>query len=630
MPSAAASLAARPLVLLAVVVLAVACAKTEHPAESVAESVVALPLEPTPFQPAPEREPISADPVVTAIVELAAIESEVDDHLRVLAVDIGPRLTGSTQLANAERWAIERFEAWGLAVTRERWGELPVAFERGKASGQVIRPEREPLEFTTWAWTPGTHGQEGLEAGGPVRGQALRYPTTAGRLRELEPYLRSAWIMLPWGFDRRSLDATLRKQIERALDRAPIAGLVWPAGDGEDSLIESHGDHRLDPAKLPKRVEVRLRGDQHAALLDRMDEGEYVELEFGVANRLLPGPVPVHNVIAELPGAELPDERVIVGAHLDSWDGASGAVDNATGVATTMEAARLLAAACSRDGVQPRRTISFMLWSGEEQGLLGSKAWVEAHPELLAGISAVLVHDHGTNYVSGIAVTPEMWTAMQQVFAPIQQLAPETMPFALRLVEALPWEPSDSSAFMAADVPGFFWDQAGRSDYERYHHTQHDHAEAVIDEYQRHSALVVAIAAWNLASIDAPIDRHNAFGLPSRIIGVVLDEQSRVEDVLADGVGALAGLRAGDRIVEVDHVEVDDRAALVAAIQLGAPDKTIIVERGDPPVRVTLELDWSVDSDEQARQRRRDERRERFGPQLRPWDRADEESPAHD
>ncbi|HVI01142.1 MAG TPA: M28 family peptidase [Enhygromyxa sp.] len=617
---------ARPLAFAMLVVWA-GCAKAEHP---VPESVVAPSVEPAAVAVAPEPEPISSDPVVTAIVEFAAIESEVDDHVRALAIDIGPRLTGSTQLANAERWAVERFESWGLAVTRERWGELPVGFERGKATGQVIRPERESLEFTTWAWTPGTRGQDGLEAGGPVRGQALRYPSTAGRLRELEPYLRGAWIMLPHEFDRRSIDATLRRQIERALDRAPIAGLVWAAGDADDSLIESHGDHRLDPHELPKRVEIRLRGDQHAALLDRMDAGEYVELEFGVANRLLPGPVPVHNVIAELPGAALPNERVIVGAHLDSWDGASGAVDNATGVATTMEAARLIAAACERERVQPRRTISFMLWSGEEQGLLGSKAWVEAHPELLEGISAVLVHDHGTNYISGVAVTPEMWTSMQQVFAPIQKLAPETMPFALRLVEALPWEPSDSSSFMAAEVPGFFWDQAGRSDYERYHHTQHDDADAVIDEYQRHSALVVAIAAWNLAMIEAPLERHNAFGLPSRMLGVVLDEHSRVQEVVPDGIAAKAGLEVGDRIVAVDELAIDQlgdagRTALIDALQRGGPNKRITVER--PPARVELALDWTDDPDEQARQRRRDERRERFGPELRPWDRDEESQP---
>lgn len=350
------SLPARPLAL-AIAAIAAACVTTEHPSEPVVteppiESSIESSIESPRTAAAVGREPISSDPVVLAIVELAGEDSQVDDHVRTLAVDIGPRLTGSTQLANAEQWAVERLASWGLRVTRERWGELPVAFERGPASGQMIRPEREPLEFTTWAWTPGTRGQDGLEAGGPVRGQALRYPTTAKQLRALEPYSRNAWIMLPWSFDQRSLDATLRQQIERKLERAPIAGLVWAAGDANDLLIESLGDHRLDPDALPKRVEIRLRGDQHAALLERIDAGEYVELEFGVANRLLPGPVPAHNVIAELPGESLPDQRVIVGAQLDSWDGASGALDNATGVATTLEAARLIAAACQREDVQ--------------------------------------------------------------------------------------------------------------------------------------------------------------------------------------------------------------------------------------------------------------------------------------
>jgi carboxypeptidase Q len=616
--TAASSHAVRTLALALVLG---ACTTTERAPETVAAPGIDETSVPT-LAPEPEPEPISTDPVVLAIVEHAA-ESQVDAHLRTLAVDIGPRLTGSTQIAAAERWAVERFTAWGLDARREVWGELPVGFERGKASGRVLRPEREELEFTTWAWTPGTRGQDGLEAGGPVRGQALRYPASAAELRTRKPYLRGAWIMIPWESSTRAgVDAALAKQIERAFERAPIAGVVRAAGAREDLLIHSHGDHRLDPAKLPKRVEIRLRGDQHAALLDRMAAGEYVELEFGVANRLLPGPIEVHNVIAELPGAELPDERVIVGAHHDSWDGASGAVDNATGVATTMEAARLIAAASAQAGVPPRRTISFMLWSGEEQGLLGSKAWVEANPERLEGISAVLVHDNGTNYISGIALTPEMWTQMQPVFEPVQRLAPETMPFTLRLVEALPWDPSDSRSFLQAEVPAFFWDQAGRSDYQRYHHTQHDHADAVIDEYQRHSALVVAIAAWKLAQLDAPLERHLAFGPPARSLGVRLDG-ARIERVIAGGIAAAAGLRVGDRLVEIDGTPVVDRRSIAAALERGGPHKRATVERlsaSGEPTMMPVELDWTTDPDEAARAERRAQRRERFDLQLRPWD----------
>src|SRR5690606_30915995 len=142
---------------------------------------------------------------------------------------------------------------------------------------------------------PGTHARDGLEAGAPVRGQALRYPSDAASLRAIKPYLRSAWIMVPhrvaWP------DKQLREQIDRAFERAPIAGIVYAAGDAEDTRIVTWGRHALDPAKLPTRVEIHLRGDQHHELLALMDAGQFVELEFGVANRLDAGPVPVFNVI---------------------------------------------------------------------------------------------------------------------------------------------------------------------------------------------------------------------------------------------------------------------------------------------------------------------------------------------
>ena len=364
-------------------------------------------------------------------------------------------------------------------------------------------------------------------------------------------------------------------------------------------------------------MDIRLRGDQHHALLARMDAGEYVELEFGVANRLLPGPVPVHNVIAELPGAEWPEQRVVIGGHLDSWDGGSGAVDNATGVATSLEAARLIAEACALTHQRPRRTLSIQLWSGEEQGLLGSAAWVAAHPDQLAGISAALVHDNGTNYISGLAVTPELHAGLADALAPLTRLAPETMPFGLELVEALVGEPSDSASFTRAGVPGLFWVQAGRSDYARYHHTQFDHADAVIDAYQRHSALVVAIAAWRIMQLPELLDRRNLRPLPPRRLGVELDDLA-VVGLVPDGLAALAGILVGDRLDALDGVDVASSEAFVEALQRGPARKTVTVVRGADTL--ALEIDWTQDPSEVQRAARQAERRERFEPELRPWD----------
>ena len=600
----------RPALLFAFALLA--CRAPEHePGPSTTPASVPEPAAP---------QPISDDPLVQALVELAAEASEVDDHLRVLAVDIGPRLTGSTKLAQAEQWALDEFRSWGLEAERERWADFEVGFDRGPAQGSMIRPERKPLEFGTWAWTPGT------PKGEPVRGQALRYPSKRAELDTLMPRLRDAWIVVPLGVYPRPGKNELDTKIERAFDRQHIAGFVRAAAAADDLRISFHGNHEIAWDALPDRVDVRLRGDQHAELLGLLDAGEFVQLEFAISQQFVEGPIAQHNVIAELRG-ENPSESVIVGGHLDSWDGAEGAIDNATGVAVTMEAARLLALACERTGLRPARSIRFMLWTGEEQGLLGSAVWVAAHVDELAGVSAVLVHDGGTNYVSGLPVTPEHYAAMQRVFAPVRillersELEGETPSFTLDLVEGLPFEPSDSTPFLREGVPAFYWSQSGKSDYEHYHHTQYDHADAVIDSYQRHSALVVAIAAWNLANQPELLDRSNLEMLEPRRMGAYL-EGNVVVELAARGVAETAGVLEGDRIVEIEGQAIADDHELVAALQRGGTRKRVVVERGpvDAIERVELELDWTDQADEAERQRRRSERAEKFPIELRPWD----------
>lgn len=618
----------RLLLALAALVLAAPAPGCRSGEPGGAGQPMASPVEPVddpPLPPVPAIESITADPVLREVLRMAEADSQVDDLARELAVEIGSRLTASSGLASAEAWALESMRGWGLEASLEPWGSYPVGFERGPSRGAVVRPQAQQreLEFGTHAWTAGTGGE-------PVRGQAVLYPETDAQLRAAKPYLRGAWVIVPqdreapWVGGRP--EGAVGQRIDRALTKAGIAGLVWPAGGPDSALIHTHGDPDIEWTKLPKRVVVRLRGDQHADLVTALAAGEVIQLEFSIDNHFVQGPIPVHNVVADLVGGESPHETVVIGGHLDSWDGASGAVDNATGVATAMEAARLLAAACEREGVRPRRTIRVMLWSGEEQGVRGSRAWVEAHRDQLADISAVFVHDGGTNFISGLPVTPEMLDGMREAFDPIAGIerrrqalgqrsgdALEAMPFELRVVESLIVEPSDSAPFIAADVPGFFWDQAGRSDYDNHHHTQHDHYDAIIDEYQRRSALVVAIAAWNLANADAPVDRANAAPIEPRRIGALF-EGTEVLEVLDGSVGQAADLRGGDRVLAVDGDAVDDLGALVDAIREGEPRKSLAVERGEE--RVTLELDWSGEDSERERARRRAERIERFGPDI--------------
>ena len=197
--------------------------------------------------------------------------------------------------------------------------------------------------------------------------------------------------------------------------------------------------------ELPTVPTITLLKEQWDQIKELVESGQDVELAFDIRNHFRRGPIPLYNVIADIPGTEWPDQYVIVGGHLDSWDGATGATDNAAGCATTLEAARILMAA----EVKPKRTIRFMLWSGEEQGLLGSRAFVEKHQnDVSENVSAVFVHDGGTNYVSGIRCTEAMKPDFEEIFAAAMELDERT-PFEIQTIKTmLPRGGSDHTPFI--------------------------------------------------------------------------------------------------------------------------------------------------------------------------------------
>jgi carboxypeptidase Q len=532
--------------------------------------------------------------VVARVIELGRGDNQVQEHLRHLCLEIGPRLTGSSNLRRAAEWARERFAEYGLEARLERWGELPVGFERGPARGAIVAPERREVAFLTEAWTPGT--------GGPRRGPALRFPRDAAELAALEGRIGGAWLVRG---PRLEGERDFVREVRREVVEQGGLGVIRGA-HGE--LLVMSGNHRVAWNDLPRLVEITLAKADHELVWERLEIGDAVELEFDIEQRFVEGPIELSNVVADLVGSELPEEYVIVGGHLDSWDGAQGAVDNGTGCATTLEAARLLAAA----GARPRRTIRFVLWTGEEQGLLGSEAYVAAHPELMPRISAVLNHDGGTNYLSGLAVTEAMLPAMREACAPAIGLDPR-FPFELVELEGLPAAgSSDHAPFVRRGVPGFFWRQAGRSSYQHHHHTQHDLFEAAIPEYQRHSATVAALVAFGLANRPELLDRTDLRAPEPRRMGVELDG-TRIARVLDGSRAAAAGLAAGDVLVAIDGEAVEGAGGVTARIRGGGSVKTIRVRRGDGESATELEvtLDWSEDPDEPRRLRAIERRGER-------------------
>jgi carboxypeptidase Q len=280
---------------------------------------------------------------------------------------------------------------------------------------------------------------------------------------------------------------------------------------------------------------------------------------------------------------------VIVGGHIDSWDGATGVTDNGTGVSTTLEAARLL----TKAGAKPKRTIRFMLWSGEEQGILGSRAYIKAHPEETAKISAVLVHDGGTNFASGINATEAMVPLLEKALDPLVKLDGD-LRFEVRKVPGLPRGiGSDHDAYLAVGVPGFYWLQSGRAKYAFGHHTQNDTLALAIPEYQRHTSIVVAVTALRIADLAELLPRTNLTSTTvrnRRMLGLQLDPEMLVVEVLEDGAAQKAGVKTGDKLVKVNGVSVADTKDLSRTIQSAPKASKIVVQREGKDLELPVTL----------------------------------------
>jgi carboxypeptidase Q len=505
------------------------------------------------------------DPALDALVQEERQNSRVMETLDHLVNKIGPRLTGSTRLTQACEWARGEFEKLGLKARIEEWGTFPVGYDRGKWSARMTEPEALDLTIGFNAWTAGTNG--------PVTGPAVLAPTTDEELLSAKEKLKGAWVI--------SL-ARGPEKYKVAYEEAGIAGVIRTEG-GE--LIHTDGNPRITWDKLPTRVVVTMIASQHKKIADLIKAGKDVTLTLDLPVEFKQGPIKLYNVIAELPGTEKPEELVVVGGHLDSWDGATGTTDNGTGVSTTLEAARLL----TKTGAKPKRTIRFMLWSGEEQGLLGSRAFIKAHPEENAKISAVIVHDGGTNYASGINATEAMAPILEKAFEPLKTLAAD-MPFVVKKVGGLPKGiGSDHDSYLSVGVPGFFWLQAGRAKYGLGHHTQNDTYAAAIPEYQRHTSVVVAFGALKIADLPDLLPREKlTAGSKRRMLGIQLDPEMVVVEVIKDSLAEKSGLKAGDRLLKLNGVPIGDTIMLGQAMQSAPRESKLTLQREGKDVEIAV------------------------------------------
>lgn len=451
---------------------------------------------------------VQDEAAIRKIIEVGRSNNKVMEHLDILSNRIGARLTGSVALQDAGRWAVERFKSFGIVNVRMiEGGTIPVGFYRGQRFGWMIEPKEKPLYFGTSSWSAGTKGVQ--------RGQALLAPQKEN-FEKIKDKFKGAWVLTEKRKRRRRRNRTDREEQEEQkkqqeeqqkqqasdeeLIESGIAGFIRSAGS---ERIITGGRWPSSWEQLPTTPSINMGKSDFDEIRELLRAGRNVILEFDIRNHFRKGPVSFPNVIADIPGTDFPDEYVIIGAHLDSHDEGTGTVDNGVGAATTMEAARILMVS----GVKPRRTIRFMLWGGEEQGCHGSKNYVRDNPELMAKISAVFVHDLGSNYISSIRITKSMQDDFEKVLTPLMSLNRE-YPFSIEIVESVKKGSSDHDSFIEEGVPGFLWRQSGRANYS-VGHTQRDTYEKAIAEYQEHSSIVVALTAYGVANLDHLISRED-------------------------------------------------------------------------------------------------------------------------
>ncbi|WP_419942973.1 M28 family peptidase [Candidatus Palauibacter sp.] len=464
----------------------------------------------------------SDDPVIRAIWEEGVERSQVYALGQVMMDSIGPRLTGSPAMAGANDWALAKYAEWGIEAYKERYGTWR-SWERGITHIDLVSPRVRSLEGMAAAWSPATNGPveaevviledasapEAFEAWLPeVRGKfvLISRPEASCRPREnLEQFARPETMARmteereraarEWR-EREENTGVDRRALPEALDAAGAAGVIrsqWSEGWGVNKIFGT-GNERAPLLDLSCEA---------YGLVHRLAEnGQGPVLRVDAQARFL-GEVPVFNAFAVIPGSAEPEEYVVLGGHYDSWDGSDGALDNGTGAVAIMEAMRIL----KRAVPNPRRTIIGALWNGEEQGLNGSRAFVEDHPEILERTHTVFNIDHGNGPVTFIPM--QGFAAAGGRFGDWLAKIPSELADLVTL--EIPGMPeaggTDHASFLCAGVPAFsFHVGAGRSDMSiadnRWDtstytwHTNRDSFDKIIFEDLRDDALMTALLVY--------------------------------------------------------------------------------------------------------------------------------------
>ena len=490
----------------------------------------------------------------------AKIRQEENDHSQIMHTmhfftDVyGPRLTGSPNHKAAAQWAVKQMTDWGFQNGHlEPWDFGHPGWMNLRASGYMTAPALAKLDFRVLGWTNSTKGT--------VTAAAINIvPPEKPKQADMDAFVASVkdkvkgkivlvgkWSVVPVTFEPRPLrmdDKAAHDRFDPNNPRAnqfpqrerpqPEPGQLTAAQVNEqiDSMLvangallrinDAHMDHGLIRAFQNRTYDgsktvptVVLRSDDFGRIARILADGTPVSLEFNIQNQWYPEGKTSYNAVAEIPGSDKADEVVMVGGHLDSWHSATGATDNAIGAAVMMEAARILQAI----GVKPRRTIRVGLWGGEEEGLLGSQAYVAQHfgtyedpkPEF-SKLVAYLNVDSGTGRIRGASVFGPKQDAdiLRTALEPLADLgfAGAISNTSRRLGG------TDSTSFAKAGLPGVGLGQDPIEYFNDTWHTNIDTYERIVESDVKTSAIIVANALYELAMRDEQLPRFATADMP--------------------------------------------------------------------------------------------------------------------
>lgn len=478
--------------------------------------------------------------------------SQIMKTMHVLADVYGPRLTGSPNHKRAAEWAIKQMKEWGFENGHlEPWDFKHPGWLNERLTAHITSPVKDALVLEALAWTPGTRGRVRANAYLLITPQRPTAEVLAAALDKEKLKVRGKIVLVG---KHRFVPVNLApgakrlddKEVERRFDpdaRPSPSPSPSPSSDPKiltarqidqrvDAFLKSnralvrindaareHGQIRafnnrtLDVAKaIPTVV---MRNEDYGRISRLLADGP-VTLEFNIVNRVYPEGKTSYNAVAEIPGTDKSDEVIMLGGHLDSWHAATGATDNAIGCAIMMEAARILKAL----GLKPRRTVRVALWSGEEQGLLGSKAYVKEHfgsfedpkPEY-EKFGGYFNIDSGTGRIRGASVfgPPETAKILRDILKPFK----DDGVHGAVATRSRRTAGTDSTSFNNAGLPGI---SMGQDPIEYGSHTWHtnlDTYERIIEDDVKKAAIVVATAVAELSTRDDMLPRFKKADMPA-------------------------------------------------------------------------------------------------------------------